>query len=98
MDILRTETSINNCTLPTLIDTRSMINVMWEDITRELGLNLTYGPNLTMVIQSGEAVPYTACTEDVPVSIGDITTHTPVFIVQGGDQDFILGHLFTHLI
>ena len=98
MDILRTETSINNHTLPTLIDTRSMINVMQEDIARELRLNLTYGPNLTMIVPSGEAVPCTACTEDVPVSIGDITTHTPIFIVQGGDQDFILGHPFTHLV
>ena len=68
---------------------------MQEDITRELRLNLIYGPNLTMVIQSRKAVPYTACTEDVPVSIRDITTYTPIFIVQGGDQDFILGHPFT---
>ena len=98
MDILRTEISINNCTLPTLINTGSMINVMWEDITRELRLDLTYGPNLTMVVQSREAVPYTACIEDVPVSIRDITTHTPIFIVQGGDQDFILGHPFAHLV
>ena len=75
-----------------------MINVMREDIARELRLDLTYGPNLTMVVQSGEAVPCTACVEDVPVSIGDITTHTPVFIVQGGNQDFILGHPFTHLV
>ena len=95
MDILRTETSINNCTLPTLINTGLIINVMQEDITRELRLNLIYGPNLTMVIQSREAVPCTVCAEDVPVSIGDITTHTPIFIVQGGDQDFILGHPFT---
>ena len=71
---------------------------MQEDIARELGLNLTYGPNLTMVVQSREAVPYTTCTEDVLVSIRDITTHTPIFIVQGGDQDFILSHPFTHLI
>ena len=98
MDVLRTETSINNHTLPTLINTGSMINVMWEDITRELRLNLIYGPNLTMVVQSREAVLYTACMEDVPVSIGDITTHTPVFIVQGGNQDFILGYLFAHLV
>ena len=75
-----------------------MINVMQEDIARELGLNLTYGPNLTMVVQSGEAVPCTVCVEDVPVSIGDITTHTPIFIVQGGDQDFILSHPFAHLV
>ena len=75
-----------------------MINVMQEDITRELGLNLTYSPNLTMVVQSREAVPYTACIEDVPVSIRDITTHTPIFIVQGGDQDFILSHPFAHLV
>ena len=98
MDILRTETSINNHTLPTLINTGSMINIMQEDITRELRLDLTYGSNLTMVIQSREAVPCTVCAEDVPVSIGDITTHTPIFIVQGGDQDFILSHPFTHLI
>ena len=98
MDVLRTKTFINNCTLPTLINTRSMINVMQEDITRELGLNLTYSPNLTMVIQSREAVPCTMCVEDVPVSIRDITTHTPIFIVQGGDQDFILSHPFAHLI
>ena len=75
-----------------------MINVMQEDITRELRLDLIYGPNLTMVIQSREAVPYTACMEDVSVSIKDITTHTPVFIVQGGDQDFILSHPFAHLV
>ena len=75
-----------------------MINVMQEDIIRELRLNLTYGPNLTMVVQSGEAVPCTVCAEDVPVSIGDITTHTPIFIVQGGDQDFILSCPFAHLI
>ena len=56
MDILRTKTSINNQTLPTLINTGSMINVMREDIARELGLDLMYGPNLTMVVQSGEAV------------------------------------------
>ena len=98
MDVLRTETFINNCTLPTLINTRSMINVMQEDIARELRLDLIYGPNLTMIVQSGEAVPCTACVEDVPVSIGDITTHTPVFIVQGGDQDFILGCPFAHLV
>ena len=71
---------------------------MQEDITRELRLNLTYGPNLTMVVQSKEAVPYTIYAEDVPVSIKDITTHTPIFIVQGGNQDFILSYLFTHLI
>ena len=39
-----------------------------------------------------------ASVEDVLVSIGDIITHTPVFIVQGGDQDFILSHLFAHLV
>ena len=50
IDVMRTEISINNCTLPTLIDTGSMINVMWEDIARELGLDLIYSPNLTMVI------------------------------------------------
>ena len=87
LDVLRTETSINNCTLLTLINTRSMINVMQEDITRELRLDLTYGPNLTMVVQNREAVLCTACVEDVPVSIGDITTRTPIFIVQGGNQD-----------
>ena len=98
MDVLRTKTSINNYTLPILINTGSMINVIWEDIARELGLNLIYGSNLTMVIQSREAVPYTVYMEDVSVSIKDIITHTPVFIVQGGDQDFILDYLFTHLI
>lgn len=99
MDVLRTDTTVNNRTLSTLIDTGSMINVMREDIAKELGLSLTYGPNLTMVVQSGEAVPCTACAEDVPVSIGDITTHTPVFIiVQEGDQDFILGRPFAHLV
>ena len=98
IDVLRTEISINNCTLSILINTGSMINVMQEDITRELRLNLTYGPNLTMVVQSKEAVPYTIYAEDVPVSIKDITTHTPIFIVQGGNQDFILSYLFTHLI
>lgn len=75
MDVLQTNITINRHVISTLINMGSMINIMRMDLAESLGLNLKYGPNLTMVVQSGESVMCTACAEDILISIGDITTH-----------------------
>jgi hypothetical protein len=91
MGVLRTRIVVNGRAVRSILDTGSMINLVRDDVARELGLPMRMGPALRMVVNTGEEVDCIACCEDVPIGIGDIVTHTPVFVVAGGDNTFILG-------
>ncbi|EFW15144.1 conserved hypothetical protein [Coccidioides posadasii str. Silveira] len=83
--------TINQQELMALIDTGSEINLLSRKYAEMLKLPMENKPRVTMVVQTGEVAPFYAFCDEVPVQIGDIVTHTPFLIFEGGDQQLILG-------
>ena len=81
-----------------LLDTGAEINVMTKEIMEDAGLAMRRGPRLELVSHTGHSQPFLDLCEDVEVAVGGLKTRHPIFVVETGDHDLILGQPFFNTV
>ena len=81
-----------------LLDTGAEINVMTREIMEDAGLAMRQGPRLELVSHTGHSRPFLGLCEDVEVTIGGLKTRHPIFVVEAGDHDLVLGQPFLNTV
>ena len=77
-----------------LLDTGAEINVMTKELMEDANLAMRRGPKLELVSHTGHSRPFLGLCEDVEVAIGGLKTRHPIFVVEAGDHDLVLGQPF----
>ena len=81
-----------------LLDTGAEINVMTREVMEDAGLAMRRGPKLELVSHTGHSRPFLGLCEDVEVAIGGLKTRHPIFVVEHGDHDLVLGQPFLNSV
>ena len=81
-----------------LLDTGAEINVMTREVMEDAGLAMRRGPKLELVSHTGHSRPFLGLCEDVEVVIGGLKTRHPIFVVETGDHDLVLGQPFLNSV
>ncbi|MCJ1347605.1 hypothetical protein MMC31_005833, partial [Peltigera leucophlebia] len=81
-----------------LLDTGAEINVMTSEVMEDAGLAMRKGPKLELVSHTGHSRPFLGLCEDVEVAIGGLKTRHPIFVVEHGDHDLVLGQPFLNTV
>ena len=81
-----------------LLDTGADINVMTQEVIEDAGLAMQRGPKLELVSHSGHSRLFLGLCEDVEVVIGGLKTRHPIFVVETGDHDLVLGQPFLNSV
>ena len=81
-----------------LLDTGAEINVMTREVMEDAGLAMRRGPKLELVSHTGHSRPFLGLCEDVEVAIGGLKTRHPIFVVEHGDHDLVLGQPFLNTV
>lgn len=81
-----------------LLDTGTGINVMTIEVMEDAGLAMRQGPKLELVSHTGHSWPFLGLCEDVEVVISGLKTRHPIFVVEAGDHDLVLGQPFLHAV
>ena len=81
-----------------LLDTGAEINVMIKELMEDANLAMRRGPKLELVSHTGHSRPFLGLCEDVEVAIGGLKTRHPIFVVEIGDHDLVLGQPFLNSV
>ncbi len=81
-----------------LLDTGAEINVMTREVMEDAGLAMRRGPKLELVSHTGHNRSFLGLCEDVEVVIGGLKTRHPIFVVDHGDHDLVLGQPFLNSV
>ncbi len=81
-----------------LLDTGAEINVMTKELMEDANLAMRRGPKLELVSHTGHSRPIISHCEDVGVAVEGLKTRHPIFIVEAGDHNLVLGQLFLNSI
>ena len=81
-----------------LLDTGVEINVMTREVMEDAGLAIRKGLKLELVSHTGHSQPFLGLCEDVEVAIGGLKTRHPIFVMEHGDHDLVLGQPFLHTL
>ena len=81
-----------------LLDTGVEINVMTREVMEDAGLAMRKGPKLELVSHTGHSRPFLGLCKDVEVAIGGLKTRHPIFVVEYGDYDLVLGQPFLNTL
>ena len=81
-----------------LLDTGAEINVMTREVMEDANLAMRRGPKLELVSHTGHSRPFLGLCEDVEVAIGGLKTRHPIFVVEAGDHDLVLGQPFLNSV
>ncbi|MCJ1343493.1 hypothetical protein MMC31_001687 [Peltigera leucophlebia] len=84
--------------ITTLLDTSAEIHVIIRKIMEDTGLAMQRGPKLELVSHPGYSRPFLGLCEDVEVAIGGLKTRHPIFVVETGDHDLVLGQPFLNFV
>ena len=82
----------------TLLDTGAEINVITKEVMEDAGLAMRRGPKLELVSHTGHSRPFLGLCEDLEVAIGGLKTRHPIFVVEHGDHDLVLGQPFLNTV
>ena len=74
-----------------LLDTGAEINVMTKEEIEDTNLEMRQGPKLELVSYTGHNRPFHGFYEDVEIAIEGLQTKHPIFVVEAGDYDLVLG-------
>ena len=74
-----------------LLDTGTQINVMTRKIIEDASFAMQRGHKLELVSSTGPSCSFLGLCEDVEVAIGGLKTSYPIFVVEYGDHDLVLG-------
>ena len=80
------------------LDTGAEINVITREVMEDVGLAMRRGPKLELVSHTGHSRPFLGLCEDFEVAIGGLKTRHPIFIIEHGDYDLVLGQPFLNLV
>ena len=81
-----------------LLDTGAEINVMTKKLMEDSNLAMRRGSKLELVSHTGHSRPFISLCKDVRVAVGRLKTRHPIFIVEAGDHNLVLGQLFLNSI
>ncbi len=88
---VRLEDSSN---VTTLLDTGAKINLKTRKLMEDANLAMRQGFKLELVSHTGHSSFFCGICEDVEVTLGRFKTGHPIFVVEAGDHDLVLIHLF----
>ena len=88
----------NGSKVTALLDTGAEINVMTREVMEDAGLAMQRGLKLELVSHTGHSRLFLGLCEDVEVSIGGLKTRYPIFVVETGDHDLVLGQPFLNFV
>lgn len=80
------------------LGTGAEINIMTTDMMEDAGLAMRKGPKLELVSYIEHSRPFLGLCEDVEVVIGGLKTRHPIFVLEHGDYDLVLGQPFLNTI
>ena len=88
----------NGLKVMVFLDTDVEINVMTRKLIKDTNLTMRQGPRLELVSHTGHSRLFHGLYEDVEVAIGELKTSYPIFVIEVGDYDLVLGHLFLNSV
>ncbi len=88
----------NGSKVTALLDTGVEINVMTRELMEETNLAMKKGPKLELVSHLGHSRTFLGLCEDVEVAIGGLKTRQPIFVVETGDHELVLGQSFLNSV
>lgn len=81
-----------------LLETGAEINVMTREVMEEVGLAMRRRPKLELVSHAGNSRPFLGLFEDVEVVIRGPKNRHPIFVVETGDHELVLGQNFLNSV
>lgn len=81
-----------------LLDTGVEINVMTRELMEDANLTMRQGPTLELVLHTGHSRPFLDFYEEVEAAIGRLKTRHPIFVIEAGDHDLVLGQPFLNSV
>ena len=84
----------NGFKVTALLDTGSKINVIIRELTKEANLAMRKVLKLELVSHTGHSWLFPGLCEDIGVVIGGLKTRHPIFVIETGDYELILGQPF----
>ena len=91
--LLRTKVYVRGHELEATIDWGSSVNLISLETARMLNLDIRKDPKLYMVPVDGRTRPFYGVTEGLPISIGDITTHSHCMVAKDCTAEILLGRI-----
>ena len=76
------------------LNTGVEINVMTRKVIEDTGLAMRRGPKLELVSYTSHSRSFFGLSADIEVAIGGLKTKHPIFVIEHGDYDLVLGQLF----
>lgn len=64
----------------------------------DAGLAMRHSPKLELVSHTGHSRPFFGLCKDVEIAIGGLKTRHPIFVVEHGDHDLLLGLNFINSV
>lgn len=99
MGSLKTRVRLENRSKITVfLDIDIEINVMTKEIIKDMGLAMRRGLKLELRSYTSHSYPFFSFCEDVKVIIRGLKIRYPIFIVEYGNYNLILGQTFLNLI
>ncbi len=71
---------------------------MTRELIEDANLAIRRGHKLELVYYTGHSWPFLGLCEDVEVAIGGLNTRGPIFVVDAGDHNLVLGQLFLNSV
>lgn len=81
-----------------LLDTGAEINVMTRELMEDANLAMRRDRKLELISHIGHNRTFPSFYEDIETAIGGLKTRYPLFVVQAGDHDLVLGQLFLNSV
>lgn len=81
-----------------LLDTGAEINVITSKFIKDVNLAMRQGLKLELVFHTGHSHPFLGLCENVEVAIRRLKTKHPIFVVEVGDYDLVLGQSFLNFV
>ena len=74
-----------------LLDTSAEINIIPREVIEDAGLAMRHRPKLELVFHTSYSRPVLGLCEDVELAIEGLKTRHPIFIIEHGDHNLVLG-------
>ena len=71
---------------------------MTRELMKDSNLAMRRGPKLELVSHTGHSQLFLGLCKDVKVAIRELKTRHPIFVVETGDHDHVLGQPFLNSI
>ena len=80
------------------LDTGAEINIIIKKLMKEANLAMRKRPKLELVSHTGQSQLFLRFCEYVEIAIGRLKTKHPIFVIEAGDHDLVLGQLFLNFV